>query len=104
MIRRPPRSTLFPYTTLFRSARAGTNLREKMGAGGVSDRENAGTKALFPSNSQAAKFYAEGLEKQRAFEPQEARHLLEEAVVADPRYALAHSALAESWFNLGNEP
>src|SRR5687767_15607860 len=23
MIRRPPRSTLFPYTTLFRSARAG---------------------------------------------------------------------------------
>src|SRR3712207_8388623 len=25
MIRRPPRSTLFPYTTLFRSARAGAN-------------------------------------------------------------------------------
>src|ERR1043165_10118679 len=24
MIRRPPRSTLFPYTTLFRSARCGT--------------------------------------------------------------------------------
>src|SRR2546423_11400468 len=28
MIRRPPRSTLFPYTTLFRSAR----LRDKLGA------------------------------------------------------------------------
>src|SRR5256885_3788958 len=28
MIRRPPRSTLFPYTTLFRSA-AGTNAKEK---------------------------------------------------------------------------
>src|SRR3712207_8923013 len=25
MIRRPPRSTLFPYTTLFRSTNAGTN-------------------------------------------------------------------------------
>src|SRR2546423_15639621 len=25
MIRRPPRSTLFPYTTLFRSARGGTD-------------------------------------------------------------------------------
>src|SRR5436305_12079803 len=25
MIRRPPRSTLFPYTTLFRSAEHGTN-------------------------------------------------------------------------------
>src|SRR3712207_7435849 len=28
MIRRPPRSTLFPYTTLFRSARGGQGLRE----------------------------------------------------------------------------
>src|SRR3712207_9162460 len=27
MIRRPPRSTLFPYTTLFRSQRAGDLLR-----------------------------------------------------------------------------
>src|SRR2546430_4304794 len=27
MIRRPPRSTLFPYTTLFRSARPGALLR-----------------------------------------------------------------------------
>src|SRR5690349_22535553 len=26
MIRRPPRSTLFPYTTLFRSARAGMGI------------------------------------------------------------------------------
>src|SRR3712207_7638605 len=28
MIRRPPRSTLFPYTTLFRSARARENLQK----------------------------------------------------------------------------
>src|SRR3712207_7422888 len=27
MIRRPPRSTLFPYTTLFRSGGVGTDLR-----------------------------------------------------------------------------
>src|SRR3712207_7583082 len=32
MIRRPPRSTLFPYTTLFRSARSGLNLRLTLGA------------------------------------------------------------------------
>src|SRR2546426_5036204 len=31
MIRRPPRSTLFPYTTLFRSARAVIHLRERQG-------------------------------------------------------------------------
>src|SRR3712207_8994836 len=28
MIRRPPRSTLFPYTTLFRSVRTGTRLAQ----------------------------------------------------------------------------
>src|SRR5947208_15946894 len=32
MIRRPPRSTLFPYTTLFRSAGAGIDLGELGGA------------------------------------------------------------------------
>src|SRR2546430_12974830 len=29
MIRRPPRSTLFPYTTLFRSVQPGLHLRER---------------------------------------------------------------------------
>src|SRR3712207_8568407 len=32
MIRRPPRSTLFPYTTLFRSLRAGRTDRQHGGA------------------------------------------------------------------------
>src|SRR5712672_3833877 len=37
MIRRPPRSTLFPYTTLFRSARwaASASARAPSAAGGV---------------------------------------------------------------------
>src|SRR5256885_12442162 len=40
MIRRPPRSTLFPYTTLFRSSRPSSDQKESMkralvcGAGG----------------------------------------------------------------------
>src|SRR3712207_7791139 len=38
MIRRPPRSTLFPYTTLFRSAVG----HPAGGAGGVGRREGAG--------------------------------------------------------------
>src|SRR2546426_2542889 len=32
MIRRPPRSTLFPYTTLFRSERVPDGQREKAGS------------------------------------------------------------------------
>src|SRR3712207_7087858 len=35
MIRRPPRSTLFPYTTLFRSVHARHELREPEGLGEV---------------------------------------------------------------------
>src|SRR5258708_26437784 len=34
MIRRPPRSTLFPYTTLFRSAKAGMVTGLKLGLSG----------------------------------------------------------------------
>src|SRR2546430_12942282 len=33
MIRRPPRSTLFPYTTLFRSPRRGRRCRLQLGIG-----------------------------------------------------------------------
>src|SRR2546429_4448733 len=44
MIRRPPRSTLFPYTTLFRSQQAATN-RQRLSRGGnrrvLSDREES---------------------------------------------------------------
>src|SRR3712207_7493660 len=35
MIRRPPRSTLFPYTTLFRSYRRGVLFRRRAGGLGI---------------------------------------------------------------------
>src|SRR3712207_7456444 len=41
MIRRPPRSTLFPYTTLFRSARRRARERDRPGAVPVSAPEPA---------------------------------------------------------------
>src|SRR3712207_8524442 len=48
MIRRPPRSTLFPYTTLFRSSlrrpaghRVGVRRRPLLGAAGTSDHQPA---------------------------------------------------------------
>src|SRR5258707_11657652 len=37
MIRRPPRSTLFPYTTLFRSPRVGAPGHVRREGGGVED-------------------------------------------------------------------
>src|SRR3712207_7023306 len=42
MIRRPPRSTLFPYTTLFRSGRADVELAVDLVAGAVAEVEHAG--------------------------------------------------------------
>src|SRR2546429_9189942 len=45
MIRRPPRSTLFPYTTLFRSLRIGTQLEEAWRAH-VKGSDDAARKAI----------------------------------------------------------
>src|SRR5256886_16788256 len=46
MIRRPPRSTLFPYTTLFRSHRLGHGggLEENAGADGDTDHQRGGVR------------------------------------------------------------
>src|SRR2546426_7824235 len=41
MIRRPPRSTLFPYTTLFRSAGAEPHLRRRLGEVGQQGQRRA---------------------------------------------------------------
>src|SRR2546430_16232334 len=48
MIRRPPRSTLFPYTTLFRSAplQDAVALDQERRVGGVADAGAAGSGAL----------------------------------------------------------
>src|SRR5690606_39279310 len=42
MIRRPPRSTLFPYTTLFRSPEPVAGRGDPVGAGGAGDADGAG--------------------------------------------------------------
>src|SRR5687768_18433224 len=51
MIRRPPRSTLFPYTTLFRSLRDGGQLHEEAALPG---REGVPTRARRAGTSRRA--------------------------------------------------
>src|SRR3712207_7572451 len=41
MIRRPPRSTLFPYTTLFRSGQGASRWPRELGEIGIPDTEEA---------------------------------------------------------------
>jgi len=81
--------------------RAGLRVREKLGAGAVSDAEAAAVKASLPSNPVAAKFYAEGIAKLRVFDNLAARDLLQKAVQADPQHALAHAFLSAAWSGLG---
>jgi tetratricopeptide (TPR) repeat protein/tRNA A-37 threonylcarbamoyl transferase component Bud32 len=80
---------------------AGERLREKLGVGAVSEAEAAAVRAALPSNTDAQRLYAEGLAKLRVFEALEARDLLQRAVAADPGHALAYSALAAAWSDLG---
>jgi len=80
---------------------AGSRLREKLGVEAVSPVEAVSVRASSPSNSAAARLYSEGLARLRVFDALEARDLLQQAVDTDPKYSLAHSALAEAWSRLG---
>ncbi len=80
---------------------AGSAMRAKLGAGELAASDEAKARAALPADPQAARYYAEGLDKLRTFEAQAARDLLEKAVAADPRNAAAHSALADAWSALG---
>src|SRR2546426_6263528 len=54
MIRRPPRSTLFPYTTLFRSLRGGPPPRERTRARGMAEGRAARARRSAPRDRAAA--------------------------------------------------
>jgi len=82
-------------------ARLGAHLRERLGAGEVSSAQGSEVLASLPSDPEAAQFYSEGLSKLRFFDDLRARDLLEQAVVAEPKFALAHSGLATAWSDLG---
>jgi eukaryotic-like serine/threonine-protein kinase len=76
-------------------------LREKLGVEAVSPVETVSVHASLPSNRDAARLYSEGLARLRALDAPGARDLLQQAITADPKFALAHSALAEAWLRLG---
>ncbi len=82
-------------------SRTGTRLREKLSVPAISGEQVAGIQASLPANTDAVRLYAEGLEKVRQFDALGAKNFLEDAIHADPSFALAHSALAEAWSQLG---
>src|SRR5882762_1778700 len=81
--------------------KAGAELRAKLGIAALSGEQSAAVRTSLPSNPEAARLYAEGLQKLRLFDALAARDLLEKSVALDPGHAPAHSALAQAWATLG---
>ena len=82
-------------------SRTGARLREKLNIEALPPAVAAEVLASQPASLDAARRYAEGLAHLRQFDALAARDLLERAVAADPRFPLAHSALAMTWSTLG---
>lgn len=78
-------------------ARAGMRLRDKLGV----QVPDTSVRASQPASPEGARLYAEGLIRLRQFDALGARSILEQAIKADPRFPLAHSALANTWSQLG---
>jgi serine/threonine protein kinase/tetratricopeptide (TPR) repeat protein len=81
--------------------KTGADLRQKLKVNAPSLEQQTQGRAALPSNLDAARYYAEGLQKLRAFDSLGARDSLEIAVQKEPTFALAYSALATAWANLG---
>ena len=82
-------------------SRAGAHLRAKCGIAQVNAEDESGVRAAMPSTTEATRLYALGLTKLRISDAIGARDLLQQAITADPNYALAHSALSDAWTLLG---
>src|SRR5208337_2143838 len=84
-------------------SRVGAKLRDRLGASGVAETDEASALASLPSNPDAARFYALGLAKLRDYDYLTAKDLFEQAIKADPKFPLSHSMLARTWAQLGYE-
>jgi eukaryotic-like serine/threonine-protein kinase len=82
-------------------SRVGARMRDHLGAPALTDLDESGIQAALPSNGEAARFYAQGLMRLRAFDAVGARDFFQQAVAVDPKYPLAHSMLAQAWGQLG---
>jgi tetratricopeptide (TPR) repeat protein/TolB-like protein/predicted Ser/Thr protein kinase len=84
-------------------SRAGAEMRAKLDIGPLSQAQSTAVKASLPSSPEAARLYAEGLQKLRVFDARSAIDLLQKAAALDPDHAPTASALAKAWDALGYE-
>jgi serine/threonine protein kinase/tetratricopeptide (TPR) repeat protein/TolB-like protein len=82
-------------------SRLGSSLRAHCGIRDLTPTQSANLRAALPANPEAARLYAEGLERLREFDPAAARDKFEATVAIDPNNAMAYSALSSAWSQLG---
>jgi eukaryotic-like serine/threonine-protein kinase len=92
--------TMLESERLTIARRVGQNVRAKLGINTTAE-QAAKIDAQGPSNEEASMYFAEGRAKQRDFDLRGAGKMFERAVGADPKFAEAHSALADTWSLLG---
>ena len=83
-------------------SRTGSKLRSRIGVPRTGESDELMVQASLPSNPDAARFYALGLEKLRALDFEVARGLFEQAAAAEPRFSLAHAMLSRTDLFLGH--
>lgn len=81
--------------------RTGIDLRQKLALDQIDPEQAKLMRASMPSSAKAAQFYVEGVTRLRQSDALSARDLLQKAIEADPKYAMAHSALSAAWDQLG---
>lgn len=69
----------------------------------LSAAEEARLDSSLSSNADAMRYFSDAREKLRTFDVLAATKLLEKSIEADPKFAQAHSALAQAWDSLGFE-
>jgi serine/threonine protein kinase/tetratricopeptide (TPR) repeat protein len=83
------------------ASRVGSDLRNRLGVGEVAAVDAEGVQASYPAAPEAARPFSEGVSRLRVMDSRAALPLLQKAVVADPKFPLAHFALARAWQALG---
>ncbi len=81
---------------------AGSLVRQKFGIS-LTPAEQSRMDSSLSTNTEAVAAFSEARQKLRTFDLLGATRLLEKSVEADPKFAQAHSALAEAWDALGFE-
>ncbi len=83
---------------------AAARLRARLGLELPAPQAAAAVAAALPVHPEAARLYAEGLEKLRQYDALGARPQLERAVAIEERFPLAHLALSQALAALGYDP